>query len=173
MISGAVELVGCIAIAYMSRFYKRRVVWGMLAQCITSAGLMMLAFSKNKTVQFAGYNMGAIAPVSFICILSFTNSNVCGTTKSYTSFYMTLVGYCVGNLIGPQTFLAREAPNYTTGKTIVGVCGILVLFILAAIWFSYYYENKRRDKLPPPEKIENIEFADLTDKQNPFFRYAY
>lgn len=172
MISGAVELAGCILIAYMSRFYKSRIVWALLAQAIASTGQLMLGFSTNKTAQFAGYNMNFVAPVAFVCILSFTSSNVAGTSKSYTSFYMTLVAYCVGNLIGPQTFLAREAPVYTTGKTIIGVCAVLVILILVAIGLCYHFENKRRDKLPTPEKIENIEFADLTDKQNPFFRYA-
>lgn len=172
MVTGAVELGGCILIAYMTTFYLSRMVWALVASVMNSTGQLMLAFSKNKTAQFAGYSITGVSPVAFICILSFTSSNVCGTTKSYTSFYMTLVAYCVGNLIGPQTFLAREAPTYTTGKTVIGVCAVLTIIILGIIGLAYHLENKRRDKLPEPEKIENIEFADLTDKQNPFFRYA-
>ncbi|CAL1185373.1 unnamed protein product [Candida parapsilosis] len=82
--------------------------------------------------------------------------------------------YCVGNLVGPQIFLDSQAPVYSGGKIGIVVAGVAALVCLILVYISYYVDNKRRDALPPVDmsKIENYEFADLTDKQNPNFRYA-
>lgn len=172
-ICGAVEFVGCILIAFMSKFYKSRFLWAIIAQVIASMGQLMLSFATEKHTKFAGYNMNFVAPVSFICILSIVASNVLGTTKKYTVNVIVLVGYCVGNLSGSAVFKSNEEPTFTTAKNAIGACAVIQVVFLIGIFFAYYLENKRRDKKPKPEKIENIEFLDLTDKQNPFFRYAY
>ena len=55
------------------------------------------------------------------------------------------------------------------------VCYGACLVILAALYVLNYRENIRRDKAAMETKqpeIENIEFADLTDFENPHFRYV-
>ncbi|EGV60181.1 Allantoate permease [Yamadazyma tenuis] len=172
-ISGAVELVGCILIASLSHFYNSRLVWGIISQCIGSAGVLMLCLGSEKHMRFAGYNMNFVSPVSFVCVLSCVASNVLGTTKKYTVNVIVLIGYCVGNLSGSAVFKASETPVYGTAKKSLAVCSALQLVMLIVIWVAYYTENKIRDRKPEPEKIENIEFLDLTDGQNPFFRYSF
>ena len=97
-----------------------------------------------------------------------------GHTKKITVNALFLIGYCVGNLVGPQTFIDNQAPDYAGAKIAIVVCGSVSLVCLIAIYISYYLENKKRDSLPPVDMshIENYEFADLTDKENPNFRYA-
>lgn len=177
MITGAVEVVGCTAFAYCYRFYKIRMFWATLISLVSVGFLCMLAFSNNPTVQIAGFSLYGLAPLIFICVLSSVASNVAGHTKKVTVNAIFLIGYCVGNLIGPQTFIATQAPDYAGAKIAMVVCSSITFIVMCLIWIHYVVENKKRDakaKAEPNtefEMIENHEFADLTDKENPLFRY--
>lgn len=101
-------------------------------------------------------------------------SNVAGHTKKITTNAILLISYCVGNLIGPQTFISNQAPKYQGAKIAIVVCGFINVGTLIAILLSYVWENRRRNSQPQVDMshIENYEFADLTDKENPNFRYS-
>ena len=87
---------------------------------------------------------------------------------------MLLVAFCIGNIIGPLTFQDKDAPDYIPAKiTIIVVCAAAAGF---AVVLELYYvrENKRRDKMASEgfvEHLQDIEFADLTDRKNMEFRY--
>ncbi|CAH6722936.1 allantoate permease [[Candida] jaroonii] len=172
-IGGAVEFVGLIVIASFSMYYKSRFFWATVGQCLAVTGMFMLCFAGDKQARFAGYCMQFLAPLSFIVMLSTVQTNVLGSTKQSTVFIMLLVGYCVGNLAGSQTFLAKEAPTYHTALNSIAACAALSIVLLVALWASYAWENKQRDKRGDKLEVENVEFLDLTDKQNLNFRYSY
>ncbi|ABN64395.1 allantoate permease [Scheffersomyces stipitis CBS 6054] len=175
--AGAVEFVGCSLLAFAASYVaKKRLFWAMVGTVIAVVGECFLAFSNNHKLQLAGYILYSIAPVGFICLLSIISSNVAGHTKKVTTNAIYLVSYCVGNLIGPQTFLEREAPNYKTAKICIAAFGVFSIAILGAIWFVYWFDNRSRDRMSSDAAedfalIDNHEFADLTDKENPLFRY--
>ncbi|ODV64647.1 allantoate permease [Hyphopichia burtonii NRRL Y-1933] len=169
---GAVEIVGCVLFAYCYKFYQKRLFWATLGTAITLASQCMLAFLKNNKVQLAGYTLYSLGPIGFICVLSCIGSNVLGTTKKQTTNAIYLISYCVGNLVGPQTFKASESPDYPSAKLAIVICGAISLVTLIVLWVYLEWENKRRDKNQTELHIENIEFADLTDKENPYFRYV-
>ncbi|CDK27554.1 unnamed protein product [Kuraishia capsulata CBS 1993] len=178
MIPGAIELVGCIACAACVGFVKHRLGVSLFVCAFNVACSCMLAFAKdNKQARLTGYFLLTLQPVGFFCILSSFAANTAGHTKKVTVNAIYLIGYCVGNLIGPQTFIASQAPSYSGGK-IAMVVGYAVSFVLLiAIYASYYYDNKARDQAElerggPAQLIENAEFADLTDFENPNFRYS-
>jgi MFS family permease len=50
--------------------------------------------------------------VGFSLSLTMVSSNVAGYTKKQLTGAFIFVGYCVGNIIGPQTFIDSEAPLY-------------------------------------------------------------
>lgn len=57
------------------------------------------------------------------------------------------------------------------------VCLAVSLILIAWVYYDYWSENRRRDKLQAEGKLqiphfENYEFADLTDKENVLFRYT-
>lgn len=84
---------------------------------------------------------------------------------------IVLMSFCVGNVIGPETFQAKDAPQYIPAKiTIVAVMsfGIIVALGLDAL---YLLENKKRDREGEHEMPPDYEFMDLTDKENRNFRY--
>jgi MFS transporter, ACS family, allantoate permease len=107
-------------------------------------------------------------------------ANTSGHTKKVTLNAMFFLGYCIGNILGPQVFRANDAPTYHRGYI-----GLLASLIVGAICISIYgilcrLENRRRDRLqgggPPPqtEEEKRLEaFSDKTDKEKVNFRYSY
>ncbi|CAK7896332.1 allantoate permease [[Candida] anglica] len=173
MPAGAVEIVGCIGLAYISTLVNSRMLLAFIGTGFTVMAQCFLAFGKQPELRMAGYSLYALGPIGFICMLSVVASNVAGHTKKVTTNAIFLIGYCVGNLIGPQTFRAEQAPKYQGAKTTIVICGIISLVIIGAVWYAYIWENKKKDKINKADypKFENQEFADLTDKENVDFRY--
>lgn len=84
---------------------------------------------------------------------------------------IVLMSFCVGNIIGPETFRDKDAPQYIPAK--ITIVAILSVSIVATIVLDllYAWENKKRDNGDTPDLPPNYEFMDLTDKQNRNFRY--
>jgi hypothetical protein len=108
-------------------------------------------------------------------------SNVAGKTKRTVVSALTLISYCVGNMIGAQVFRTKDAPRYIPGTITCCVCfGLEVILII--VWRLWYmYENKRRDRLAAESGLSEEELKqmgmqlgmqDKTDLQNPHFRYS-
>lgn len=181
MVPAAVEWVGVPLFGYLSylcftkkiKFLDSRLVWSFFAIAIVFVGTCMLAFAqKNKHARLGGVFIQYLAPVAFICTLASVSANTIGYTKKWTVSSINLIGYAVGNLVGPRTF---DQKPYTGAKIAMVVCYGACLVILAALYVLNYRENIRRDKVAMETKqpeIENIEFADLTDFENPHFRYV-
>jgi ACS family allantoate permease-like MFS transporter len=178
MIAGAVVFGGCIFFSWTQRFFKHKlaiatgiVTFSLIASC-------MLAFPmQSPHARLAGYYLYNLCPVGMICCLSCFTSNVAGHTKKITVNALYLIGYSVGNLIGPQTFIASQAPKYRGGQIAMVVSLAVSTVLISWIYYNYWSENKRRDRLLAEGKlniphIENFEFADLTDKENVLFRYT-
>ncbi|KAG7822315.1 hypothetical protein KL928_000790 [Ogataea angusta] len=102
-------------------------------------------------------------------IASIVSSNVAGHSKKVAVSTVFLIGYCAGNMIGPQTFVEAQAPTYIGAKTAMLVCYCVGAAAMAAMYLIYYARNRERGE--PPAESGDLAFADLTDKQNPDFRY--
>ena len=83
-----------------------------------------------------------------------------------------LMSFCLGNILGPLTFRDEDAPEFVPAKiTIVAVDSTVVVVVV--ILLAYYrWENKRRDKVVI-EHRPDVEFSDLTDRENLELRYKY
>ncbi|KAI1105640.1 MFS general substrate transporter [Jackrogersella minutella] len=110
------------------------------------------------------------------------NSNVAGYTKKQLTGAFLFVGYCVGNIIGPQTFIDSEAPFYTSAyiAILIGYCvkTVMVMVLYLYMWTA----NKKRDRdaavygsrLSETQEKEAIEMGmqDVTELDNKGFRYV-
>ena len=186
MPAGAVELVGCPLLGYLSvvaarrhiPVLKNRLAWGIFAAVLSVVATCMLAFADDsKQARLAGAYLLYIAPLSFICVISNISANTLGYTKKWTVSSINLVSYAASNLAGPQTFIESQAPGYRGAKISMLVCYSGCVATLSLLYFINDRENKRRDRIAaergPGEKVmENLEFADLTDFENPNFRYT-
>jgi hypothetical protein len=83
-----------------------------------------------------------------------------------------LMSFCLGNILGPLTFRDEDAPEFTPAKvTIVAVDSTVVVAVMILLGY-YRWENKRRDSAHV-EHRPDIEFSDLTDRENLELRYKY
>ncbi|CEP59991.1 allantoate permease family MFS transporter LALA0_S01e00540g [Lachancea lanzarotensis] len=173
--AGACEFVGLIAFGLISPFVKNRMVLASITTVIALVGSCLMSFAGPPKAQLAGYYLLMVSPGAMIVMFSIVSSNVSGHTKKTTVGAIYLIGYCVGNLIGPQTFQDQDAPGYRPAKIVMVAFYCLTLITLPALYFVNSRENKRRDKLVQEGLLdheENSEFADLTDKENLEFRYV-
>jgi MFS transporter, ACS family, allantoate permease len=69
-----------------------------------------------------------------------------------------LIGYCVGNIIGPQTFRPQDAPRYVPAEITIIVCWGVCLGIMVFIYMWCRYQNNKKAKIraqPHYVKLEN------------------
>lgn len=55
--------------------------------------------------------------LGFSMSLTMVSSNVAGSTKKQLTAAVVFTGYCVGNIIGPQTFIDSEARRFSPART--------------------------------------------------------
>lgn len=127
----------------------------------------------------AGYYLIGSYVGGLVIALQFPASNVAGYTKRTTGTAFVFLAYCIGNIIGPQAFLAKEAPVYETGvRTILG-CSISQFLLSFGIRALLARRNARRDleeaadQQHTRDSVENDLNAieDATDFSNTRFRY--
>ncbi|ETS86077.1 hypothetical protein PFICI_04102 [Pestalotiopsis fici W106-1] len=118
-------------------------------------------------------------------IFSLISRNVAGQTKKSTTLALSFIFWAAGNMTAPQVFQASDSPRYLKGF-IAHFClyGLfnLVLVVLR-ILLVRRNRAKRSDaaetqsngtKNGSDEKIEHVHaFQDLTDMENPDFRYDF
>ena len=81
----------------------------------------------------------------------------------------------MGNIVGPQTFRAKDAPQYRPAKITLIVCWAISILDLLFIYIWYRWQNRRKlaqRSAPGYTKIKNQEFLDLTDRENAEFVYS-
>ena len=111
-------------------------------------------------------------------VYAYNASNTGGHTKKSTINALTLVSFSIGNIVGTEIFLPKDAPAYIPGKVAI----MVLLTVQLGVCFLLRWVNLRLNK----QKRAHIEglkarngwsdadvqnerdrhaFADLTDKQ--------
>lgn len=107
-------------------------------------------------------------------LLSLSASNIKGNTKRATVNTLYFIGYCVGCIAAPQLWKSNAAPRYFEGVVTAIVTWCLLVAVMGLYWFLCWRENQRRDKgrhLSAGREYRHGE--DITDIQDPLFRYNY
>ncbi|EIM88123.1 MFS general substrate transporter [Stereum hirsutum FP-91666 SS1] len=121
---------------------------------------------------------GAVAVLN----LAVMSNNIGGRTKQVMVSSMVFIAWAVGNAVGPQVFQSNDAPRYVKAFIAhIVVYGVqLVTIVFLRLRLMRLNALKRRAQLaaesedPAAERIEHRHaFDDLTDKENPDFRYTY
>ncbi|UKZ51248.1 hypothetical protein TrVGV298_005006 [Trichoderma virens] len=174
---GAVEVVALLLCGYLGDRLGSRILVCMSGLVVAMIGVIMIvAIPLDKPAgRLAGYYLTQASPTPFVALLSLISTNVAGWTKKTTVAAMYLVAYCVGNIIGPQTFRPKDAPEYRPAEITILVCWAACLVDLVFIWWWYRRQNLKKSLVradPSYTKVENQEFLDMTDKENPEFNYS-
>ena len=179
MPSGVVSIASTLIVGFGVRYTSNRWAW-IVACCVPGVlggGLMSFAPKSNRAAQLAGIYLVNAITATLIVIYQWTASNIAGHTKRVISIALISASFSVGNIIGPQTFQARDAPQYTPAKITV-VATQAAGALIASILFAYYvWANRRKEaRVPAAVSRDNTEqhlWQDQTDKENKTFRYVY
>lgn len=162
------------------RYYGQRWAWIVLITIPALIGSCFMAWpvGDKKSSALAGiYLVDAYISLTPI-VYQWMVSNVAGHTKRAYAAAMLQAGFAVGNIIGPQTFRAKDAPKYEPAKICIVVFLSVLICLTASLALYYRICNTRRDRRSTVgaavEDISDVKaYAGLTDKKNSDFRYVY
>ncbi|KAJ5788192.1 Major facilitator superfamily domain general substrate transporter [Penicillium paradoxum] len=174
---GAVEIVALLLNGYVGHITDQRILasLGGLVSAIVGMVLIVALPLSNNVGRLIGYYLTQASPTPFVALLSLISSNIAGYTKKTTVAALYLIGYCVGNIVGPQTFRPEDEPRYVPAEVTIIVCWGVCILLLVGIWMWYRRENKKKilfTARPEYVRRENQEWLDLTDRENPEFHYS-
>ncbi|KAL8724437.1 MAG: hypothetical protein Q9166_007959 [cf. Caloplaca sp. 2 TL-2023] len=174
---GAVEVVALIFCGYSGDRYGNRLLISCSGLIISMLGMILIVALplSNHGGRLAGYYLTQASPTVFVALLSLIATNVAGYTKKTTVAAIYLISYCAGNIIGPQTFRPKDEPRYVPAEiTIICCWGACLCDVLFIYWYCKHQNKKRAAFRAQPDytKLENQEWLDLTDRENPEFVYS-
>ncbi|KAG8947324.1 hypothetical protein FRC03_001064 [Tulasnella sp. 419] len=165
---------------------------GFLPAVLSCLLLMCLPWS-NKPGMLAALYLMQWSGLGFITVLHWVTVTVAGHTKKMTVNAIFLIGYSLGQTLSTQFWKQKYRPrNYLPFGITLASYTLDIFFILLIRWMLDR-ENKRRDrekelsgkeyeefgyveKVKEDGTIEKlkvpIQLLDVTDKQNPAFRYV-
>ncbi|KAK8206625.1 Allantoate permease [Zalaria obscura] len=174
---GVVEIVMLIVCGYLGDKTRNRILVATSGLWISILGMLLIVCLplSNSNGRLGGYYLTQASPTPFVAFLSLISTNVAGYTKKTTVAALYLIGYCVGNIIGPQTFRPKDAPRYVPAEITIICCWGVCLVDMFFIYFYCKKQNKKKAEMrahPDYVKLENQEWLDLTDRENPEFIYT-
>ncbi|KAG0675624.1 hypothetical protein C6P40_001527 [Pichia californica] len=176
---GLVSILSTFFCCYVPSYTGERALWMAIVTVptILGAGLYIGLPNTNKVGKLFGVYLLDFNGAFIASVYAWNAANTSGYTKKNARNAMTLIAFCIGNLIGPQIFQSKDAPDYIPAKIILVVflaCSFVGSILLR---FVVIRENKRRDVLTADyteeEKNKDVLMLDLTDRENLNFRYSY
>ncbi|KAJ4254007.1 hypothetical protein NW762_010410 [Fusarium torreyae] len=178
MPSGAVSIFFTLAVGFGIRHQSHR--WAWIIACIIPAiiggALMSFLPATNKAGCLVGIYLvnAVVAPLTIY--YNWTAANFGGATKRAFAAAIVSGSFSLGNIIGPQTFQAKDAPDFRPAKLAVMGTQAGCAVTTFALFLYYVWANKRRN-----DKSKEMEdsymspevWSTMTDKENKYFRYTY
>lgn len=176
--SGAVSIFFTLLVGFGVRKHSHR--WAFAIVCIMPAilggGLMSFLPETNKSGILAGIILvNSVVPVLSL-FYQLTAANIGGSTKRPFAAAVISGSFSIGNIIGPQTFQARDAPEYRPAKIAVMATQAGCALTVFVLFLYYVWQNRKRAAMHKNTEEEYLDpevWASMTDKQNTRFRYTY
>lgn len=177
--SGLVSIVAVFFSCFMvSRIGQRCYFIALLClPSVLGAALLTGLPKANKIGQLFGVYLLNSAPALLPIVYSWSSSNVAGHTKKVTVNAMILMAFSLGNIIGPQMFQTADAPRYIPAKA--SIMATLAAVVVVSLLLRVYTMRQNHKKEAVEGKSggigrgESDGLEDVTDGDNPAFRYVY
>ncbi|KAF4971633.1 hypothetical protein FZEAL_9793 [Fusarium zealandicum] len=179
MPSGAIQLVSCLIACYCATKYKNcRILIMILFLLPFLAGVLGLHLlsQDNPWGRLACLWVTFTYTASGTLNMSVATANTAGHTKKITTIAMLLIGYCVGNFVGPFFFRTEQEPWYPLGVGMMFFCIAAQILCLIGLWLLLWTRNRSRKEQHAPgneEQAWHKGLLDETDLENEFFEYVY
>jgi MFS family permease len=176
---GFVAIISAFLCCYVTSYTGERALMMSLVSlpAIMGCALFTGLPKSNKAGRLIGVYLLNFNSATIAQAYSWNAANTSGYTKKTARNAMTLMAFCIGNLIGPQLFQANSAPDYIPAKIVLIVFLSVSCILSIVLRFVVIKENKRRDLkavgLSEEEKSRETLLLDLTDRENQNFRYSY
>ncbi|CAJ2507865.1 Uu.00g090510.m01.CDS01 [Anthostomella pinea] len=185
MPSGVVSILATLGCTYaiLVDFPRWLGIVALMVPTLLGAGLMSFYRGSQGGVLAGIYLINfVVAPLALVFAL--VGSNVQGYTKKIAVNAVVAIGFGVANIIGPQTFLSREAPTYISAKITIFAVNGAAMVMAVVLRLLYGWRNRQsvrareaeleavRTGQMTVEALEDQE-AEETDRQNRAFVYVY
>ncbi|PWN18948.1 MFS general substrate transporter [Microstroma glucosiphilum] len=192
--TGVLEMITIPTATWAARRWKTiHVMTFWTIPAIVGASMLLGLSQEHKVARLVAIYF-FLSTASFVLGMSWNSSCSAGSTKKMFSNALFLIGYCVGNIAGPLMWKAEYSPVNTVPWSIILATLILAIPTSYAAWYIAVYRNKRKEEAQAGHRSahevevkvqeggkgseKGVErhhldsaFLDLTDKQNPNFRY--
>ncbi|KAL4948856.1 fungal-specific transcription factor domain-containing protein [Aspergillus filifer] len=179
MPTGVMSTLSAFVFSWVAaKWSNRRCLVTMIASCVPAIGAIIVYTLPRTNIggQMVGIYLLYTYFGPYVVGISMAQANTAGNTKKTVQYSILYIGYAVGNLIGPQTFRANQAPAYTGGFVAMLVCYCVCVALIGAYWAIAVILNRRRvdGVAVEGEVYEDLAdaFADKTDFQQKGFRYT-
>ncbi|KAH2186244.1 hypothetical protein KXW61_008451 [Aspergillus fumigatus] len=179
MPSGIVSIFFTLLVGFGIRRVSHRWAWLIASTLpgILGGGLLSFLPKHNKAGVLIGIYLVNAIVATLPILYQWTAANCAGHTKRAFASALVAGSFSVGNIIGPQTFQARDAPEYRPAKIAVLATQAAAAVLSFVLFLYYVWENKRRDRAAQGQQEDqapdDTKWAGLTDRQNKAFRYVY
>ncbi|EKM55082.1 uncharacterized protein PHACADRAFT_208608 [Phanerochaete carnosa HHB-10118-sp] len=132
-----------------SRLPNARAYVGFGGYCVALLGAILVNTlpSRLKVGLLCSYWLGAggsFAP--FVVALSWVGSVTAGHTKRVSTNAIMIIGYALGNSVGPQPWKTQYQPRNHVPWTVISVCWAMSGLTMLLIRWYLVRENARRDR---------------------------
>ncbi|KAF9008901.1 major facilitator superfamily domain-containing protein [Cyathus striatus] len=186
---GVIIMAFLFSAAYISKRYDQKLLLAFIYTLPNIAGTIVFLCVQTSSHTKVGLllafyctqGFGAVAVLN----LALMSGNVAGRSKQVMASSMVFIAWAVGNAVGPQVFRDDDKPRYTKAFivhiVIYGVQLAAVIFLRLRLMRLNVLKRKMQNIAASKENGETIDehlthkhaFDDLTDKENPDFRYVY
>lgn len=157
--------------AVASRYANTRLL--MMAICLLPflagiIGLHLLPSESSPWPRLTCLWLSFCYTATWTLSMAVSTANTAGHTKKITTNAFLLMGYCLGNFVGPFFFVNEQAPRYGLGVGMMFFCVAVQMLCIAGMAFLFWKRNKARSGYG--DRHDGDEFQDLTDLENLGFR---
>ena len=155
-----------------------------IIRAILAAGLMVRldpgGVSRDKAGLPAASFLSGTFGAAFMLLFAWNASSIAGDSKRVTANALTLISFCVGKILGTQTFYGKQAPGYISGKiSIVATLATLICLIMIIMRLRNDRLNRgnRKELASMSEQAKSelgqkMAFWDQKDRNNVFIVYT-
>ncbi|EYE89968.1 MFS general substrate transporter [Aspergillus ruber CBS 135680] len=179
MPSGVVSIVATMVSTYaISRGFSRWLAIDLLLlPTLIGSCLMSFLPSENQSGCLVGIYLVNTTVAPLALIYAWTGANFKGYTMKVSGAAIVSAGFSIANIIGPQTFQAKDAPQYIPAKITIVAVNAAAIIVSTALRIVYGRRNSTADRLGTPARssIESrlTKKGEVQDVHDESFRYVF
>jgi len=170
MPTGGVNMVAMIFWTWLVNKVKLRwpVASFSLVFSIFGGAVLARVDTSNISLMMVAYYSIFLSTVQQL-LYSWANLNASGSTKRVVTTATMFACMCAGNIVGPQVYLAKEAPHYRSGLYTAMSCwaALAILIVLMGLYLQRLNKRQeaRREALGLPAKLKDISLMSIDEAE--------